>query len=122
MRALAEIEADLRALACSDGGCLILRPTGMVTNGGCHCLDAWESDYRETLRRAGKALVLHQERATAIRADERAKVEAECEARIVAWLREVDEAVNRNGEGRNWSAYELAADIERGEYQAKGGG
>lgn len=49
-----------------------------------------------------------------VRADERAKVEAE----IVAWLREIDAAVNSNGEGRNWSAYELAADIERGEHRA----
>jgi hypothetical protein len=31
---------ELAELACGDGGCIIQRPQGMHTNGGCHCLDS----------------------------------------------------------------------------------
>lgn len=37
-KALAEQDARLASIGgCSDGHCVIIRPQGMHTNGGCHC-------------------------------------------------------------------------------------
>ena len=30
-------QEQLNALACTDGGCCIRKPSGMHTNGGCRC-------------------------------------------------------------------------------------
>jgi hypothetical protein len=38
-------DEELAALACGDGGCIIQRPQGQHTNGGCHCLDAIRDPY-----------------------------------------------------------------------------
>ncbi len=36
--ALAELDASLREIGpCSDGYCIIRKPKGMHTNGGCRC-------------------------------------------------------------------------------------
>jgi hypothetical protein len=32
-------DAELAELGCGDGGCIIQRPLGQHTNGGCHCLE-----------------------------------------------------------------------------------
>lgn len=38
--ALEKLDSRLAMLGgCSDGGCLVVRPKGMHTNGGCKCLD-----------------------------------------------------------------------------------
>jgi hypothetical protein len=38
-RALAELDERLSEIgSCSDGNCLVLKPKGMHTNGGCRCL------------------------------------------------------------------------------------
>jgi len=50
LQALAEYE-DLRNHV---GGCIVLRPTGMHTNGGCRC---WRDQIKaQRMMRAGQAL------------------------------------------------------------------
>jgi len=62
---LDEITERLRRLGCSDHGCVVSKPKGMGTNGGCKCLP-WESspDGRGRIR---EALVLLQQQAEALR-------------------------------------------------------
>lgn len=37
--ALAELDFSLSEMGgCSDGGCIVVKPKGMHTNGGCRCL------------------------------------------------------------------------------------
>lgn len=43
---------ELAALACGDGGCVIQRPRGMHTNGGCHCLATLEPYERARITKA----------------------------------------------------------------------
>lgn len=69
-RPLPEIERELRSYACRDGGCAVLRPTGMHTNGGCRCvrnlIELGEPSGRNRLERV---LNLHQERFEALKAE-----------------------------------------------------
>ena len=37
-RTVSEVEADLSKLGCYDGCCVVFRPRGMHTNGGCRCV------------------------------------------------------------------------------------
>ena len=37
--------SDWSKYGCSDGGCVIHKPTGMHTNGGCHCRPRAFSDH-----------------------------------------------------------------------------
>lgn len=48
---------------CGDGGCIVARPTGMHTNGGCHCEP-------RALRIAALALRAELDRVNANRGDE----------------------------------------------------
>jgi hypothetical protein len=119
VRTLAEVEKDLHVLGCSDGNCVVLRPTGMHTNGGCRCArkvaDAFKADALV------KILRLHQERADTIRADERRAVEGEV-------LRLVDAQIETYARRPETCAalMELRADIEagphRGAHRVKPGG
>ena len=43
-------------LGCGDGGCVVERPTGMHTNGGCKCLMDLPMDTRRRVRAAFKRL------------------------------------------------------------------
>ena len=56
------IELELRKLGCTDGGCVISRPSGMVTNGGCHCVSEAQHDTTQRMR-VQRALTLRQEQA-----------------------------------------------------------
>ena len=69
VRTVAEIEADLRQVACSDGNCRVLRPSGMHTNGGCRCVRNLRE--RDSAAMLDRVLSLHNERALAIRTEER---------------------------------------------------
>ena len=35
-----EYEAEIRALACGDNSCRVIKPRGMATNGGCRCVSS----------------------------------------------------------------------------------
>lgn len=61
---LDEITERLRRLGCSDHGCVVSKPKGMGTNGGCRCIP-WEStpDGRGRIR---EALTLLQRQADAL--------------------------------------------------------
>ncbi len=62
MTRLEEIDQELAALACSDGGCVVRRPSGMHTNGGCDCLPYRSIDWTiETKLRFRRVLFLRQE-------------------------------------------------------------
>ena len=43
---------ELRMLGCSNHGCAVWPPTGMATNGPCHCLDGMDPNDRVKVRRA----------------------------------------------------------------------
>lgn len=48
------LENKLRELGgCSDGNCCIVRPQGMHTNGGCHCVNEarWDTAQRIKIER-----------------------------------------------------------------------
>ena len=47
---------------CSDGGCIVLRPVGMHTNGGCRC--ARDQMKAQRMMRAGQSL--HEKIAAAL--------------------------------------------------------
>ena len=49
--------ADLQP--CSDGSCILRKPTGMHTNGGCDCLQNWKGapDWPEGLLREQRAVI-----------------------------------------------------------------
>lgn len=32
------LRSELKSLGCSDHNCVVSKPLGMGTNGGCHCL------------------------------------------------------------------------------------
>lgn len=38
-------EKILDSVGCRDGGCVFGKPSGMVTNGGCKCLDNYKRRY-----------------------------------------------------------------------------
>ena len=44
---------------CSDGSCILRKPTGMHTNGGCRCLREWRGapDWPEGLLREQRAVI-----------------------------------------------------------------
>lgn len=42
---------SLKIYGCSDGGCVIRRNRGQVTNGGCHCLDKLDTAKRMEIRK-----------------------------------------------------------------------
>ena len=66
---LAEIEAQLDELACSDHGCVVSKPKGMGTNGGCRCIPRESTpDGRGRIR---KVLTLRQQQADALVAEVR---------------------------------------------------
>lgn len=50
MSLLEEIDSELLGMACSDAGCCIRKPSGMGTNGGCHCLGDRLGDWTPGLR------------------------------------------------------------------------
>lgn len=64
-RPIDAIEADLRAMACSDGGCAVLRPRGMATNGGCRCVRRMLDEPNPHVR-IQRVMHLQQERAAAL--------------------------------------------------------
>lgn len=52
-------DEELAKLGCGDSGCMIQRPRGMATNGGCQCMKALRDCCRkdmETWRRFVMAL------------------------------------------------------------------
>ena len=51
-------------LGCGDGGCVVERPKGMHTNGGCRCLMSLHPDERVRVRASFKRLRSALERAT----------------------------------------------------------
>lgn len=67
-RPLAEIEAELRRLGCMDGGCSVLHPKGMHTNGGCRCVRDMLATENPRMR-VEQVLRLKDERADAMRED-----------------------------------------------------
>lgn len=65
-QALAKLDEMLGRLGgCTDGGCLVVRPKGMHTNGGCKCLT---SRYSEGPMRIQHFAHIHNEFVKAVRA------------------------------------------------------
>lgn len=48
--------ANEEYLGCGDGGCVVERPKGMHTNGGCRCLMSLHPDERVRVRASFKRL------------------------------------------------------------------
>lgn len=48
---LRAIDTELSAQGCGDGSCAIARPSGMHTNGGCHCIGQRFTEWTPELRR-----------------------------------------------------------------------
>jgi hypothetical protein len=79
---LAEIDAELATLACSDGGCCIRKPQGQHTNAGCRCISPYARDWTPGhASRIRRALWLRQEQASLLATRER---EAEVRGRVAS--------------------------------------
>jgi len=68
MTKLSRLAANYLAIAeqlggCSDGSCVVLKPKGMHTNGGCRCITYGDP---ARLREASRLLMIAQEMAKEI--------------------------------------------------------
>ena len=58
---LDRIDEQIAALSCGDNSCMMARPRGMATNGGCRCVTRDSVDTVEDRSRLRNALLLRRQ-------------------------------------------------------------